>query len=38
MSKGSGRRPAQAPEKQVAENWERIFGKKPKKPTEGWGD
>jgi hypothetical protein len=28
--KGSGRRPAQVPEKQQEDNWERIFGKKPK--------
>jgi hypothetical protein len=26
--KGSGRRPAQVPEKQQEDNWERIFGKK----------
>lgn len=28
MSKGSGRRPQQAPDEQVKDNWEKIFGKK----------
>jgi hypothetical protein len=27
--KGSGRRPAQVPEKQQEDNWNKIFGKKP---------
>jgi hypothetical protein len=31
--KGSGRRPAQVPEKQQEDNWQRIFGKKPKQPN-----
>ena len=28
MSKGSGRRPQQAPDEQVKDAWEKIFGKK----------
>ena len=27
MSKGSNRRPSQIPDKQLADNWERIFNK-----------
>jgi hypothetical protein len=37
MSKGSGRRPQQADEKQVADNWAAIFGKgkpEPEPPAE----
>ena len=32
MSKGSSRRPATVNSDQVAQNWQRIFGKKPPTP------
>jgi hypothetical protein len=34
MGKGDHRRPAQVPESQLLENWEKIFGKKYKVKTE----
>lgn len=34
MSKGSGRRPAQVPQDQIREQWEKIFPKQPVKKEE----
>lgn len=37
MSKGSNQRPAQVPKEEVAESWDRIFGKKKETKEHGTG-
>lgn len=32
--KGSGRRPQEAPDDEVKESWERIFGRKPERDQQ----
>lgn len=38
MSKGSARRPAQIDAKTIEDNWQRIFGNKPKRVTDSAKD